>query len=247
MGESSRRQRYHRQWEIPRETCVCCARRRAIFLFYVGSNLYFCWATGCDPQFDSVDHWIVGIFLGDACPLQNLEGVVPTFHDVKIGGSFQLLDDRPQLVRRSERVTRTLNEQHRNCDIRQMLRTKLVCSTRGMKRIAEEDEPFDVGSARGSNLGGDSAAHRFAANDQRAAADLFLPDSLDHDPETNVEGLIRVRNAPALLCVQKSERDDVNSARCEPGHKSRHEITTLIGASSVPQNHRDTGEVRLAH
>jgi hypothetical protein len=31
-----------------------------------------------------------------------------------------------------------------------------------------------------------------------------------------------------------------------PGRKSSHEITTLIGASSVPQNHRDTGEVRLA-
>ena len=77
---------------------------------------------------------------------------------------------RQQLVGRAERVTRTLNEQYRNCDIRQMLRTKLVCATRGMKRIAEEDEPFDVGCARGSNLGGDLSAHRFAANDQRAAA-----------------------------------------------------------------------------
>src|SRR3984893_5209134 len=140
MGESSRRQRYHRQWEIPRETCVCCARRRAIFLFYVGSNLYFCWATGCDPRFDSVEHCFVCIFLGDACPLQNLEGVLPTFHDVKIGGSFQLFDDQPQLVRRAERVTRTLNEQHRNCDIRQMLRAKLVCSTRGMRRALRRRE-----------------------------------------------------------------------------------------------------------
>ena len=51
------------------------------------------------PEFDSVEHCFVGVFLGDACPLQNLEGVVPTFHDVKIGGSFQLFDDRPQLVR----------------------------------------------------------------------------------------------------------------------------------------------------
>ena len=65
---------------------------------------------------------------------------------------------RQQLVGRAERVTRTLNEQYRNCDIRQMLRTKLVCATRGMKRIAEEDEPFDVGCARGSNLGGDLSA-----------------------------------------------------------------------------------------
>src|ERR1700730_2974008 len=127
-----------------------------------------------------------------------------------------------------------------------MLRTKLVCSTGGMKRIAEEDEAFDVGSACGSNLGGDSSAQRFAANDQRAAADLFVPDSLDHGPKTRFEGLIRIRNAPALLRIQKIERDDVNSARCKPGRKSRHEITILIGASTVPKNHRDTGEVRLA-
>src|ERR1700732_4070540 len=127
-----------------------------------------------------------------------------------------------------------------------MLRTKLVCATRGMKRIAEEDEPLGVRSARGSNLGGDSSAHRFAANDQRAAADLFVPNSLDHGPETHFEGLIRVRNAPGLLRVQKIEREDVMSARCKPARKSRHEITVLIGASSVPQNHRDTGEVRFA-
>ena len=52
-----------------------------------------------EPQFDSVEHCFVCVFLGDARPLQDLEGVVPTFHDVKIGGSFQLFDDRPQLVR----------------------------------------------------------------------------------------------------------------------------------------------------
>src|ERR1700720_4003882 len=127
-----------------------------------------------------------------------------------------------------------------------MLRTQLVCAARGMKRIAEEDEPFDARSARGCNLGGDSSAHRFAANNQRAAAELFVPNSLDHGPETRFEGLIRVRNAPALLRIQKIERDDVNSAPCKPGRKSRHEFTILIGASSVPQNHRDTGEVRFA-
>jgi hypothetical protein len=59
---------------------------------------------------DSVEHCFVGIFLGDASPFQNLEGVVPAFYDVKIGGSFQLFDDRPQLVRRTEWVTRALNE-----------------------------------------------------------------------------------------------------------------------------------------
>src|SRR3982074_3544415 len=98
-----------------------------------------------------------------------------------------------------------------------MLRTKLICSTRGMKRIAEEDEPFDLGSARGSHLGGDSSAHRFAANDQRASAGLFVANSRDRGPETHFEGLIRVRNAPALLRVEKIERDDVNPARREPG------------------------------
>jgi hypothetical protein len=82
-----------------------------------------------------------------------------------------------------------------------MLRTKLVCSTGGTKRIAEEDEAFDVGSACGSNLGGDSSAQRFAANDQRAAADLFVPNSLDHGPETRFESLIRVRNALALFRI----------------------------------------------
>jgi hypothetical protein len=88
--------------------------------------------------------------------------------------------------------------------IRQMLRTKLVCSTGGMKRIAEEDEAFDVGSACGSNLGGDSSAQRFAANDQRAAADLFVPDSLDHGPKTRFEGLIRVRNPPTVFTALRA-------------------------------------------
>jgi len=40
--------------------------------------------------------------------------------------------------------------------ISDMLRMKVVCSP-GMKRMAEEDEPFDAGSARGSNLGSDSS------------------------------------------------------------------------------------------
>jgi len=37
---------------------------------------------------------------------------------------------------------------------------------------------------------------------------------LDHGPETRFERFIRVRNAPALLRIQKIERDDVNSACC---------------------------------
>src|ERR1035437_10386201 len=127
-----------------------------------------------------------------------------------------------------------------------MLRTKLVYFAGRMQRIPKENQAVHIGDAGGSNLRSYSSAHRFAANDQCAVADLFVPNSLDHGPETRFEGLIRVRNASTQLRIQKIECDDVNSARCKPGRKSRHEITTLIGASSVPQNHRDTGEIRLA-
>jgi hypothetical protein len=57
------------------------------------------------PQCDPVEHCFVGIFLGDARALQDLEGVVSTLHDIKIGRSLELFDDRPQLVRLAERVT----------------------------------------------------------------------------------------------------------------------------------------------
>jgi hypothetical protein len=171
--------------------------------------------------------------------------VVPTFHDVKIGKSLKFLQDRPQFVRRAERVTRPLNEQHRNCDIRQMLHAKQVQLARRMERIAEEDEAVYVG-AGGHNLGGDSPAQGFAANYQRTTADLVLPNCLDDSPKTRLERIVRIRNAPALLRIEKIERDDVHSARCEPGGKSRHEITSLTGASSVPKNQRDIGVVALA-
>src|SRR5450759_4262101 len=127
-----------------------------------------------------------------------------------------------------------------------MLRTKLVYFAGRMQRIPKENQAVHIGDAGGSNLRSYSSAHRFATNDQCAVADLFVPNRLDQGSETRFEGLIRVRNAPALLCVQKIERDGVNPARCEPSCKSRHEITALIGASSVAQNHRDTGEVRFA-
>jgi hypothetical protein len=119
-----------------------------------------------------------------------------------------------------------------------MLRAKLVCSTGRMERISEEDETLNIGAAS-SNLGSDPATQRFAANHQVVTADLFGPNSLDDGPETCLERIVRVRNASALLRVQKIEPDDVDSARREPNRKSRYEITVLIGASAVPQNHRD--------
>jgi hypothetical protein len=48
-----------------------------------------------------------------------------------------------------------------------------------------------------------------------------------------------------LLHVQKIERDGANSARRELSSKPRHEITVLIGASAVPQNHRDINLVSI--
>src|SRR5262249_45998329 len=107
-----------------------------------------------------------------------------------------------------------------------------------MEGISEEHEAANIG-AGGRNLRGDPPAHRFAADYQCTAADLLVPNSLDDSPETCLEGIIRVRNAPALLRVRKIECDDVNSARCETGRQSRHEITSLIGTSAVPKDYRD--------
>src|SRR6516165_3404003 len=110
-----------------------------------------------------------------------------------------------------------------------MLRPKLVCSTGRMERISEEDETLNIGAAS-SNLGSDPPTQRFAANHQVVTADLFGPNSLDDGPETRLESIVRVWNAPSVLRVQKIEGDGVDSARREPSSKPRHEITVLIGA-----------------
>ena len=74
----------------------------------------------------------VDIALPDAASFPNLERVVTSFNDVDIGGGVERRNDRAQFVGGSEGISRTLNEQHRRLDIRQMFCAKTVGSPRGM-------------------------------------------------------------------------------------------------------------------
>src|SRR5262249_9359609 len=108
------------------------------------------------PRFDSVECGLIRVFLRDARAIQDFERVVSSFHDKKISRSLELLDNWPQLVRRPERVTRALHEQHRNFDGRQMLHPKLIYFAGRMKRVAKEDEGLGIGTGS-SNLRSDSS------------------------------------------------------------------------------------------
>jgi hypothetical protein len=59
---------------------------------------------------------------------------------------------------RSAPPSRGANEQHRNCDIRQVLRSKLIYFAGKMQRIPKEDQAVHIVDAGSSNLGGDSSA-----------------------------------------------------------------------------------------
>jgi len=121
---------------------------------------------GCDMILDRA----VDIVLTDADSFPNLEQVVASFDDVDIGGGVEPRNDRAQFVGGSKGVARTLNEQHRRLDVRQMLCAKTVGSPRGMQRIAEKNQTREIGDAAGSHLRGDPPAHRLAANCQCIAA-----------------------------------------------------------------------------
>src|SRR6516165_802966 len=103
---------------------------------------------GCDMVLDCA----VYIFLADAGSFPNLKRVVAASDDIEIRRGIERGYDRAQLVRNTEGVARTLNEQHRRPDARQMLCAKPIGSARGMQRIAEKNQSRELSDARGSHL-----------------------------------------------------------------------------------------------
>jgi hypothetical protein len=85
-----------------------------------------------------------------------------------------------------------------------MLRTKLVHFAGRMQWVPKGDEALNIGAGC-TNLRSDSSTHRLAASHQRATADFFLASCLQNSPETRFELVVRIRNTPALLGVQKIE------------------------------------------
>ena len=109
-----------------------------------------------------------------------------------------------------------------------------------MQGISEQDEAGETQlRVRGGDLRGDPSAHGFAADDQAPPRALHLrAHTVDDRPITTLEHRRPIRDPPALLGVEKIERDDVDAQRGQRARKIDHERAALSRAGTVPQNQR---------
>ena len=97
--------------------------------------------------------------------------MVAALDAVEGGARRQPFQDRLEEVPAREGVARSLDEEHRDRDLRQVPVAERVRPPRRVQGISEKDEAFGR-RALGDGLRGDPPAHRLAAEDHRTGAEL---------------------------------------------------------------------------
>src|ERR1700674_1775211 len=96
-----------------------------------------------------------------------------------------------------------------------MLRAQFFRTTRRMQGITQQHQARDVIGNSRRNLRRDASPHRLAADHQLLAAEIFMKTSVmkrrNDLSKAQLELIIPVGNAPAILAVDEIECDGINA------------------------------------
>jgi hypothetical protein len=123
-----------------------------------------------------------------------------------------------------------------------------------VQRVAERNRsgqlrplPATRDEARGGQVRGHAAAHRFAADEEAMAGELVPRRGRVHHPgEARLEQGRAIGHLAALVHVVEVEGDDVDAAGREARGDSRHEWVVLPGAGAVGQHQQAASGRRRA-
>src|SRR3954465_2464151 len=131
-------------------------------------------------------------------------------------------------TRRAERISRSIEADHRHLDRRQMCVAELIRFTGRMQWVGKEKEAIALETVGGEHRGR-SAAHRPPAYDERLG--LNLRSNTRNDRRESVfETRHRIRAARLLFPVKEVEANDPDSAR--PQSVGRLNDATVVHVSA---------------
>jgi hypothetical protein len=166
--------------------------------------------------------------------------MVPFVDHVERSGRPQGCDYRSKLIGRSERIPRSLNEQHREPNSRQVLCSQFVGLSWWMKGIAEEYEGPRALASCGCDLRSNSPSHRFTADYKSGISKQgLIADRFNHGPEAGFEFFGSIRDFSGLLGVGEIERRGVTPSGGETLGKFDHKPASLRSAGSVTEHDCD--------
>src|SRR5262245_1446722 len=124
--------------------------------------------------------------------------------------------------------------------------SRLIRTAWRMEGIPEQHEPCRRQlRILGGDVRRDAAAHRLAADEERAGwFRQFAPDRVDDAAIAGVEHRPSIRRSFSGFCVEKVERDDVETKGAEGTSEADYPRAALIRAGAVRQNQRGADAVR---
>ena len=166
------------------------------------------------------------------------ERMIAAFHDFQRDARLHCANRLSQLGRRTEGVALALHDQHRNADRSEVRSAQLFRLSWWVKRIAEREYAGHLVCLR-RKVGGDSTAHRLAAEEQRVWCARRLPGKRDDPPKAIFQNRRSVRHSSLLLHVREVERPGVDAGLCKLSRNACDEGMTLAGPCAVGKNDAD--------
>src|SRR5262245_12960131 len=195
-----------------RSIASCCGRRSGASRCISGVDSLGrarSWSGGADNRLNPADDVLLDVridgILSSWIPLRQLERMIAVGHDVQRRLGREVIQNRRELRGRTERVAAPLYEENRPLDLREMLVAAFRRPARRMQRIPEEHETRRRQQAiLGGYLRRNASAHRFPADEQRAAgaSDVAMDDA-DDGAVAGLERRTAVRNPTALFGIEE--------------------------------------------
>lgn len=165
--------------------------------------------------------------------------MIPVFDDHDVGGGIELRSNGIEGVEGTERIARSLHEEHRTSNLVQVRVAHPIGPAGRMQRITEKDQPIGLRSLR-HDMRCDPSAIRLAT-EEHALRTKIRPQVIDNLAESAFGYRLPVGGSPSCIHVREVEARDGSFVGREFGCEERHEIAIHPRPGAMRENEKLIG------